>query len=146
MKELDTALNADPQNARAYLVKADVQAARNDWRAQEETLNKLKAVLPSQPAGYYRLGLMYMAQKKHDQAVAEFELALKKAPDTVEPLLGIVGVLLQQGKADNAVARINKAIQSTSGNPMAYYSLLADVYASQKKYAEAETALQQAIR
>jgi Flp pilus assembly protein TadD len=29
---------------------------------------------------------------------------------------------------------------------MAYYSLLADVYASQKKYAEAETALQQAIR
>ena len=97
LKELDTALNADPQNARAYHVKADVQAARNDWRAAEETLTKLKAVLPSQPVGYYRLGLLYMVQKKHDQAIAEFELALKKAPDTIEPLAGIVAILLRAG-------------------------------------------------
>jgi len=146
LKELDTALNADPQNARAYQVKAGVQVAKKDWRAAEATLTKLKAVLPSQAVGYYRLGLLYMSQNKLDQATAEFEQALKKAPDALEPLTGIVAILLDQGKAEKAVARINAAIQAAPANPTAYYSLLANVYARQKQYPEAETALRQATQ
>jgi tetratricopeptide (TPR) repeat protein len=146
LKELDTALNADPQNASAYQVKADVQIDRNDWRAAEETLTRLKAVLPSQPVGYYRLGWLYLNQKKYDQAIAEFEVALRKAPDALDPLTAIVTAHLEQGKPDKAVARINKAIQAAPGNPTAYYSLLANVYAREKKYTEAETALRQATQ
>ncbi len=103
-------------------------------------MTKLKAALPAQPVGYYRLGLLYVVQKKHDQAIAEFELALKKTPDAIEPLTAIVSILLEQGKADKAVARINEAIQAVPGNLMAY-SLLANVYTRQKKFAEAEAAL-----
>jgi len=146
LKELDTALNADPQNARAYQVKASVQAARNDWRGAEATLGKLKAALPSQPVGYYRLGWLYLNQQKYDQAIAEFEVALKKAPDALDPLTAIVTALLEQGKPDRAVGRINDAIEAAPGNPTAYYSLLANVYARQKKYTEAETALRQATQ
>jgi len=145
LKELDTALNADPQNARAYQAKADIQASRNDWRAAEQTLTKLKGALPSQPVGYYQLGLLYKAQKKYDQALAEFDLALKQEPYAAEPLTAIVNVLLEQGHADKAIVRINQAIQASPDHLVAQL-LLANVYTRQKKYADAEAALRKAIK
>jgi tetratricopeptide (TPR) repeat protein len=145
LRELDTALNADPRNVRAYQLKADAQAKRNDWRAAEETLNKLKTALPSEPFGYYRLGLLYLAQGKQDQAIAELELASRRAPQAMEPLAGIVTILLEQGKADKAIARISQAIQAVPNNLFAQ-TLLANVYARQQKYVEAEAGFRRAIQ
>src|SRR4029453_13931716 len=120
----DTALNADPQNARAYELKADIQATRNDWRSAEATLRKLISTLPEQPVGHYRLGVLYQSQQKYDLAIAEYELALKQAPGAIEPLTAIVLILMQQGKADKAISRINQSLQAAPTNFVAQ-SLLA---------------------
>ena len=144
VKELDTALAADRQNARALQLKADIQISIKQWSGAEETLTNLKTILPEQPVGYYRLGLVYVAEKKYDQAIAEFEMALTKAPRAAEPLTAIVNVLLAQGKAERAVTRINQALQDFP-NGFTPHLLLGEVYGQQKKYGEAEAQLRKAI-
>ena len=93
---------------------------------------------PDQPIGYYRLGLVYQAQKKFDQAITEFETALSKSPKATEPLVAIVKIYMAQGKADKAVARLNQAIQAAPDNFVAHI-MLGEIYVSQKKYTEAES-------
>jgi len=145
LKAIDTALNADPQIVRAYEVKAEIQVARNDPRAAEQALIELKTALPTLPVGYYRLGSLYKDQKKYDQAIAEFEQALERAPNEIEPLTAIVYTLLEQRKPEKALERINAAIRAAPSNPLAY-SLLGNVYAKQNRYAEAETTFRKAIQ
>ncbi len=145
LKELDAALHLDPQNVRAYTLKADVQLARNDASGAEETLKSLKARAPSQPAGYYRLGSLYESQKNPDKAVAEYEAALRVAPGAIEPLTAIANVLVSQGKTESAAARVQRAIETGPANPLAY-SLLANMLVRQNKQAEAEAALRKAIQ
>jgi tetratricopeptide (TPR) repeat protein len=145
LKAADAVLNADPRTLRAFQVKADIQAAKKDWSAAEETMTNLKAALPEQPVGYYRLGMIYQAEKKYDQAIAEFEMALKTAPNAIEPLKAIVDILVAQGKADKAIIRVNQSLQAHPGNFMAQ-SLLGAVYSSQNKYPEAEAAFRKVIQ
>jgi len=102
-------------------------------------------VSPEQALGNYWLGALYQGQKKYDLAITEYEAALKKVPGAIEPLSGVVTVLMEQGKPDKATARVNQLLQATPGNVMAQ-SLLADVYVRRKNYAEAEAALRNAIR
>jgi tetratricopeptide (TPR) repeat protein len=144
-KELDSALQADAKNARALQLKADLQIAKNDWPAAEESLKKLKAALPQQPIGYYRLGLAYQAQKKYDQALVEFETAQAKAPGAADSLTAIVNVLLAQGKPDKALASLNQAVQAAPDRS-APYVLLGDLYVKQNRYPEAEKALRKAVQ
>ena len=145
LKEIDAVVAADPQNLRALQAKAETEVARKNWSAAEGAMAKFKAAAPEQPIGYYRLGLIYQAQKKYEQALTEFETALSKAPGTTEPLAAIVNVLVVQGKADKAVARIGQVIQATPDN-LAAHLLLGAAYASQKKYADADGAFRKAIQ
>lgn len=144
LRELDIALNADPRNVRAYQLKVDAQAAISDWHGAEETLGKLKAVLPSEPVAYYRLGLLYLAQGKRDQALVQLESAARQVPHALEPLTAIVTILVEQGKADKAIGRIGQVIQAIPDNLFAQ-TLLGDIYVKQQKYAEAEAAFRRAL-
>ena len=144
MKELDRALDADPRNLQALQLKANIEASTQQWANAERTIGKLKATFPEQPVGYYRLGLIYQAQKKYEQALAEFETGQKKAPGSVESLTGIVNVLLAQGKTEKAIARINQAQQPSPGS-VTPHLLFAELYRQQKKFPEAEEALRKAI-
>jgi tetratricopeptide (TPR) repeat protein len=144
LKELRAALDEDPQNIRALQMKADIHVSRKEWSAAEDTLAKLKAVSPEQPIGYYQLGLVYEAQKKSGQAIAEFETASTKAPGAAEPLAAIVNLLLAQGKTDEAIARLNQALRASPGQ-LAPHILLSDIYANQKKYGQAEAELRKAL-
>lgn len=103
--------------------------ARQDWPDAEAYMNKVKEALPNQPVGYYQLGTIYQAQKKFDKAATEFELALQKAPQSAEALSALVNSLVMQGKADQALVRINQAIQATPNNATAY-TLLGSLYAN----------------
>lgn len=145
LKEVDAVFTIDPKNVRAFQLKADIQTAKKDWKAAEETLAKLKMALPGDPLGYYRLGLIYHAQQKYDQAIAEFEMALKKAPRAIEPLTAMANSLVAQGKVTKAIARINE-VQEAAPADFRPHLLLGTVYLNQKKYAEAESAFHSAIQ
>lgn len=130
LKDMGAVLAKDPKNTGAMQTKAEIYAAKQDRPDAEANMNKVKEALPNQPIGYYQLGTIYQAQKKFDKAATEFELALQKTPQSAEALMSS---LVLQGKADQALARINQAIQAMSNNATAY-TLLGSLYANQKRY------------
>jgi len=143
-KELDAALQLDPKNVQALQLKADMQTAGRDLAGAEQTLAKLKLAVPEQPLAYYRLGLLYQAQKKYDQALSEFETAYAKSPGALDALTAIVNVRLAQNKPDEVVARLSKAIEARP-NDAAPYTLLAEVYRNNNTLTDAERMFQKAV-
>ncbi len=107
-------------------------------------MTKVKELLPDQPVGYYRLGLIYQAQKKFDKAVAEFDLAIAKSPKSLEPLNAVVALLVSQGQHEKAIARINQVLAADPNN-VAAHLMLGETYANQKKMAEAQAEFRKVI-
>jgi tetratricopeptide (TPR) repeat protein len=144
-RELDAALEIDPGNVRALQLRADFETSRKQWNAAEQTLGRLKAALPQQPIGYYRMGLVYQAQGQYDRARAEYETALAKAPLAAEPLAALVKLFMAQGKPDKAIARLNQALAVSPGSAIPHV-LLGEVYRHENRYADAEAELRKALQ
>ncbi len=145
MKDVDAVLAMEPTNLRAMEAKADLAAARKEWTVAADYLAKVKAALPGNPGPYYKLGTVYEAQNRTEQAVAEYEAALSRAPGAVEPLRALVRIKLGKGKPDEAVARINQALQAAPGNA-GLQLLLAEVYENQKQYKESAAVIQKLLQ
>jgi tetratricopeptide (TPR) repeat protein len=145
MKDVDAILEKDPKNAQALQAKAEVAAGMKDWAVATEYLTRVKAALPNQPDGYYRQGLVYEAQKKYDEAAAEYEAALSRAPTATEPLRALVRIKLAKGKPDQAIMRVNQSLQAVPGNA-GLQLLLAEVYANQKQYKESEAVVRKLLQ
>jgi tetratricopeptide (TPR) repeat protein len=86
-----------------------------------------------------------MAQKKYDNAIQEFEQALKKSTDTLQPLSSIISANLAQKKPERAVERLAGILKETPNHPFAH-ELLAEVYIIKKQYPDAEKELREAIK
>lgn len=144
LKEVNTVVAADPKNASASQAKAEILSAKQDWAGAEAAMTKVKELLPDQPVGYYRLGLIYQAQKKFDKAIAEFDLAIAKSPKSVEPLNASVAILVSKGQHEKAIARINQVLAADPNN-IAAHLMLGETYANQKKMAEAQAEFRKVI-
>jgi tetratricopeptide (TPR) repeat protein len=138
-------LAVEPKNAKALQAKAEILASKQDWKAAEDAMKKLQEAQPDEPVGYYRLGLVYQAQKKIDLALVEFEKAFQKSPKALEPLAAMTGILVSQGKFDKAITHVNQALQAVP-NSVPAQLLLGEVYSMQKKFAEAESIFRKVIQ
>jgi tetratricopeptide (TPR) repeat protein len=143
LKEIDKALATAPNDLAALQAKAEVQAAKQDFKGAENTIGRIKTAQPSNPLGYYRMGQLYAAQKKHDLALREYEQALKISSNPAEPLSAIVSTYLVQGKPDKAISRLNDVIKDKPDQAIAH-ELLGEVYLAQKKFVDAEKSLRKA--
>jgi tetratricopeptide (TPR) repeat protein len=90
------------------------------------------------------LGQFYLSQKKYDDAIREFESALKKFKDAFQPLTAIVNANIVRGKPDRAAARLSDIIKESPNHVFAH-ELLGEVYVTLKKYDEAEKSFRKAI-
>jgi len=145
LKSLDAAIKLAPKELLdAYMAKAEVQAAKNDFKGMEKTLTAVRAAFPNNPIGYHRIGQLYVSQKKYDQALREFEHALKLSPTAGEPLAAIVTVHIAREKPDKAINRLNEVLKNSPNHILAH-KLLADVYQRQRQYQNAEKEIRRAI-
>ena len=144
LKKLAEALTISP-DMDVLLAQANIQAAKRDINGVEKTLVSIKKIYPDKSVGYFQLGQFYMAQKKYGEAISEFEQALKRSTDTLQPLSAITSAYLAQGKPERAVERLTGILKETPNHPFAH-ELLAEVYISRKQYPEAEKELQEAIK
>jgi tetratricopeptide (TPR) repeat protein len=111
----------------------------------QTTLSKVIEAQPNNPIGYYQLGQYYLTVKKFDEAIREFEIALKKSTDPYQVLTAIVSANLAQGKPERAINRLNDILKESANHPFAH-ELLAEVYITKKQYPEAEKELFEAIK
>lgn len=118
--EIDSAIKAAPQNLRAYDFKAQLALVQKDTAGAEKTFVSLKTQYPQNPVGFLKLGRLYADQKKYDAALKEYDGASRLAPDSPEPVLWSIGVLIAQRRFDEANARIDAMALRDPKNVLPY--------------------------
>ena len=141
LKDVDVVLAEQPDNLAALTAKSDALAALGDQAALEVVLAKIKEVAPEEAGSHFRMGRLYRAQQKYDEAIKEYETGLGYATPQakVQLLTEIVNTELALGKTDATKARLNTILEKEPDNPVAN-DLLGAIYLQEKKFPEAEKA------
>lgn len=103
------------------------------------TISRIVALRPKSPEPLLRLASLELADKRGDAAMRTLRNALVLKPDLLEAQLGIIAIHNAAGRIAEAVA-IAKEIQKQRPKVSAGYLVEGDIYAQQKKWAEAVTA------
>ena len=142
--EVDKALKSEPQNLRAWEMKAELALAQKDLSGAEKIYASLKTQFPNNPAGSMKLGKFYADQKKYDAALREYDEASKLAPGAAEPVLFGMGILIAQRRFDEASARI-EAMGKLQPKSLLPYQLRAEIAAARGDAPQAELAYRKMI-
>ncbi len=117
--QLKEVLRISPNNFVALETLFKAHAASQDWSAATQTAEQLKQAYPDKPHGEYFAGLIKQANKDFEGSIPEFEAALKKAPDAVEPLSQLVKSQLALKQPEKAQAKLDEVIAAQPKNPVA---------------------------
>lgn len=145
LTHVERVLKQDAKNVPALDILFKVQMAKNDFTAAQETVTKLKAAAPELPLPYYSAGLVYAAQNDSANAIKEFEAALQRQPQALEPLTRLVEVYLARNEADKALKYLDRYIKRNA-NDATVHSLRGQVLASQREIDLAQQAFKEALR
>jgi tetratricopeptide (TPR) repeat protein len=116
---------------------------------QKETLDlaieqyqKILELSPKDDEAAVWLARLYGFENEHGKAAEVLRGLLDREPGNEEALAQYSRLMLDSGRADEAVARLKKGLGPSSDAQL--YGLLGDAYAQEKKLAEAEQAYRQA--
>ena len=123
---------------RAYMATPDLPAART-------AADDLKALRPDLPLGPYLAGLVALAQKRPEDAQREFTHALELQPAYLDALIALAQLEFGRGQHAQAIALARDASQRAKSDA-AVHNLLGELYLSDKSYALAIGALDEAVR
>ena len=129
---------------KAYLTRGSAQLQLKDMTAARQDFEAARNVNPSDPNPYNSLALVSFIEKKEDEAVSNWESALKFDTTNFQALSGLTGLYAQQRAYDKAHNRLD---QSLSGNPnnASLHFLKAQVYGYEHNAQGAEAELRKAI-
>jgi tetratricopeptide (TPR) repeat protein len=125
-------------------VKSDVLAAQKKYAEAIAVVGELQKVEPDSGEGYFRKGRLLAQQNDVAGAINQYEIALQKAPKSVEVLTALVDLEVKQGKADAAEQRLNAMLEKDPEHRSAN-DLLGIVYMARKDPAKAEAAFERQI-
>ncbi len=94
-------------------------AAQEKWAESLDAINRFIALAPSAWEGYNMRGQLFYVQKKYPEALAEFDLALKKNPKRLEPKVNKIQILMEQKKTADALKLANEILAEDSENIIA---------------------------
>lgn len=120
------------------------EIAERKRKAYSDMAAAQAAATPADAKPFYELGLMQKAEGKLDEALLSFKTALALDPKYRSPYSNIAEIYVKQGNIEDAMAMLRKAIAGKAV-PADHYNL-GVLLLKQKKYAEAESALKDAIR
>lgn len=141
---LEKFLERAPDNALVQSALAKMQLSQQDWGAMKVTAARLIKSQPDHPLGHYLTGLSLQHDGDAKGSIKEFELALEKRPDAIEPLLAMARShmdLDQPAKAEQAVQRVldKEPVNASALN------LLGDIFAATKRPDKAREQFEQII-
>ena len=133
----DAAPDAVPEAATAAYGRAMTAMRAENWLQAELELEQLTKEFPAYPGPFVNLALVYLKDKRLDDARAALDRALAIDPGhaAANTQLGIL--LREQGKFHEAEQAYRKALATDPNHALAHYNLgvLLDLYL--RKYAEA---------
>jgi tetratricopeptide (TPR) repeat protein len=137
LEQIDYALSINPNSVPILRTRAKVLATQGLTDELEETLTRLEQISPETGLGPLGKGRLYRKQEKYEEALAEFEKALEREPESVLYLTELVKTQIAMGDADAALNRVKAVLADDPGNKAAHI-LLALIYVYMQDYANAE--------
>ncbi len=107
--EMSKALSLDPANPRALLYQAQFLTHCNRWQEAEETFSRLLVARPNFWLAHQELGILYDAEGKYGNAVAEFSTASLASPKSTLPLTNLSELHLKTGHPEKALEVAGKS-------------------------------------
>ncbi|HEV8257831.1 MAG TPA: XrtA/PEP-CTERM system TPR-repeat protein PrsT [Casimicrobiaceae bacterium] len=128
-----------PNEPRALELLGQAQLASGEATLAVGTFSKLVAARPGSVEPLMRLAQALVVAKDYDKAVEKLREALLINPELFEANREIVAIYVMSGRTEQALREI-KAIQQRQPSNARGYLLEGDLWATQKKWAEAESA------
>ena len=144
IEQAQAAIQLNPRNVQAAIIAGDAYLRKGDLAKSKQVFEAIAKVLPKEPIGPYRLGLVAHAEKNDAKALAYFEEALNRKPAVIEPIAQIAMIKNAQGKAEEARERVTRQLEISPNNPP-LYNLLGQLWMTAKDARQAETAFKKAI-
>jgi len=133
----EKAIEIDPANPEAHIYLADAMLTMNfDWSRAQVEIQKALTLNVNDPSAHEWNGIFLSLQGRRDQSIQELRTAVELDPLNSEYLVTLGSILMAAGRPVEAEAQLNAAIGLDPASDGAHASL-AEVYASNKQYAEA---------
>jgi tetratricopeptide (TPR) repeat protein len=140
----DALIAALPNSPGGYIDRATARIEKGDTNNGEADLQRAAQLAPQNPLPYSRLAALRVMQKRYAEAEKLYEQSLDRDPNFVEALNGLVALDMDQKEPEKAEARVKAQIAKAPAN-FSYQVTLAKVFASQKKWNEAQLAASKAV-
>lgn len=144
IEQAQTALKLNPRKVQAVITLGDALFRKGEKQKSKQVFEEVARLLPAEPIGPYKLGLIARAEKNEAKALAHLEEALKRKPAAIEPLAEIAGIKASQGKLNEARERVARQLEAVPTSAH-MYNLLGQLWLMTKDWGQAETAFKKAI-
>ena len=143
----------DPENSpqllseiseRTYLARGAAQAQLKNLAAARQDLEAARQITPSDPNVYINLASLSLAENKSDEALSNFENALKVDATNFSALNGLINYYAKTQQLDKAQNRIDQALSAYPDIAWLHY-LKGQVYGYQHNTQGAEAELRKAL-
>lgn len=131
--------------AQAYAVLASAYTRVGLYDPALTALWNAEQLVPEDPRWIYAQGLVAHARGDAATAKTQFQRALAIAPDYLPLRAALAGLQIQAGDLDGARKLLADHVAKHTDQPLPY-ALLGDIALRQKRYAEAVTQYQQALK
>ena len=123
---LNELLKLEPRNAASLRYRAEISLVRKDHSG---AINDLRAAIVVEPRLQDRLRLaeLYTRAKRYDEASTLYQQILKDEPTSNEARTGLAVMLLESGKAGEAIAQLEALLENEPKNA-AIRAQLAELY------------------
>lgn len=137
--------DALPNDARTLELLGQVQLATGDSTLAVGTFNKLVAARPGTVEPLILLARALVLAKDYDRAVEKLREALVIKPDLFDANREIVAIYAGSNRFEQALQEV-KALQRQRPNEARVYVLAGDLWVTQQKWSEAESAYSAALK
>lgn len=142
---LDKVLAKNPDSIAALFSKVDVLVAEKKYREAIPIVESLQRLRPDVADAYFRKARLLQELGDVKGALAQYELALDKAPDNAQVLAALVSLeSRQEGNVEGVEKRLKEVLEKNPRHPNAN-DLLGALYLSQKAFPEAEQAFRKQL-
>lgn len=102
LKLINDTLKPGPHAAKAYSLNGEIWTRTNQYERAEKSFKQALSYEADYPAALGGLGRLYLKMKKYGEAIAQFELLNKKAPQNLDRLVNLGDAYLGKGDEQKA--------------------------------------------
>ncbi len=111
VKDFSNAIQADPQNGRAYRGRAEAYARQDRMAEAEKDYLQAIKISPENWRGYSGLGKLYFNLTRYGEAASSYRKAVERKPDSSALHSNLGAAYLQMGLYDEAAKEFQAAIR-----------------------------------